>query len=298
MTDLVTPVAESTPSKSERGTLYRMPVGFGPALGPRQGPDGRDFTGLEHRCTHFSLRFDVAPERLSAVMPPGFRPAEKPAVTFQLNFNEDVAWLAGRGYNYLEVLMSTVYEGERDTVEGDLVAVMWESLADAVWPGREEIGLPKLYADIPAPQVTSAGTSVLASWDGFGFFDASFDGLRLGPWDEEAVARAEPSVRGTGGSETGRPRLYYKYIPRTGGEGEADVAYATMTPAGANQVRVVESWSGAGAAAFRPARWEDLPTFAQIVNGMAGLELGDPVEARMTRLIVTFNDLRDQRVLT
>ena len=280
------------------GVLYRMPVGFGPALGARQGPGGRSFTGAEHRCTHFSLTFAPDAERLAAVMPPGFRPSVEPRVVVQVNYNEDVAWLAGRDYSYVEVLISCVYEGETDVVEGDLVAVMWESMPDPIWPGREEIGLPKLFADIPAHEDTGSGTAIQASWRGFRFFEAEFDGLRVGPWDEGRVAAAEPSTRGTGGSETGRPRLYYKYIPRTGAIGEADAAYATMTPAGANPVRVVESWSGRGAVRFRPARWEDLPTFAQVVNGLDGLKLGDAVDARMSRLVVSFNDIRDQRILS
>jgi hypothetical protein len=47
----------------------------------------------------------------------------------------------------VEVLIPATFRGELDVVEGDFVAVMWESLAEPIIPGREEIGLPKLFAD-------------------------------------------------------------------------------------------------------------------------------------------------------
>src|SRR5438045_1820107 len=118
---------------------YRMPVGFGPSLGPRQGPDGRKFNGELYRSTHVSVETPVDGDRLAKVLPPGFEPAPNPIVRIQTNYLRDVPWLAGRAYNFAEVLFSVIYRGQSDVVEGELVAVMWESMADPIISGREEI---------------------------------------------------------------------------------------------------------------------------------------------------------------
>lgn len=279
----------------EKRDYYRMPVGFGPALGPRRGPGGTDFNGTESRATSLAVSYAAEREAVSALLPPGFEPAEKPAITVRANFGRDYAWLAGRGYNYVEVVFPAIYRGQEDVVEGDFVAVMWESIADPIISGREEIGLPKLFAEVPDHAASPDGTLVTASWDGFRFLTMSLEGLSIGPWpsaDEEAT---EWSREGLGGTRS--HRLHYKHFPRTGELERADVAYATATPPGAYRVKVLERWSGAGNFEFHAGRWEDLPTLAHVVDPLAALELGDPLGATMTRLVIEFNDLGEQRVL-
>lgn len=276
--------------------MYRMPYGFGPSVGPRQGPDGRSFNGEWARTTTVGVAFRTEHDALVPLMPPGFEPTAEPTVRVQCHFNTDFAWLAGRGYNFAEVLFSAVYRGEEDEVEGDFVAVMWESMADPCIPGREEIGLPKLYADIPDLAVGQPSTRWDASWEGFRFLEVELDGLSLQPWPREREAEAEVVRLGIGGS-AGRHRMYYKYIPRTGDWGEADAAYATVSPPGNYDMKVLEGWSGSGSVTFHPARWEDLPTFYNVANALAGLPVLEVTDAMMGRAMVAFNDLRDQRIM-
>jgi len=278
--------------------IYRMPVGFGPSLGPRQGPDGKKFNGDESRCTSVAVTFRTDRDRMAAILPDGFEPAEDPRVRVQTNFNTDFGWLAGRGYNFAEVVLSAVYHGEEETVAGDFVAVMWESMADPIISGREELGLPKLFADIPDLRQEDGATRMTASWEGFEFLDLKLDGLDLPPWPSDLEAGAEVVNLSLGGADSPVPRLYYKYLPRTANLEEADAAYVTMTPPGNYGMKVLETWNGEGSVNFNRARWEDLPTFAQVVNGLAELEIKEYVGASMSRVIIQFDDLTGvQRVL-
>jgi len=240
------------------------------------------------------VAFRSDPDAVGELLPPGFEPAASGRVVVQALYNTDFAWLAGRGYNWVEVLFDATYRGSRDVVDGEFVAVMWESIPDPVLPGREEIGLPKMFADIPAWESAAGDTTVRASWDGFEFCTLTLDGLDLAPWDTSQEETAVPSRAGLSGSGH---RMYYKYIPRTGSWAEADAAYATCSPPANYEVKVLQTWEGAGSVAFHEATWEQLPTLVHIVNPLAALPVLGPGEARMSRVLLAFNDLADQRIL-
>jgi acetoacetate decarboxylase len=296
MAHVPTPLPPAVGAPVANGPMYRMPVGFGPSIGPRQGPGGRSFNGTWSRCMTVGVAYRTDRDRVAELLPPGFESASEAVVRVQALFNTDLAWLAGRGYNWVEVVFPAVYRGERDVVEGDFVAVMWESIAEPIIPGREEIGLPKLFADIPPVRPEAGGTRMTASWDQFEFLDMRLDGLSVGPWPAERETQVEPVRLGLGGS-AGRHRLYYKYIPRTGEWGAADAAYATASAPSNYAMKVLESWSGTGTVRFRPARWEDLPTFSHVVNALAELPVIEYLGASMSRVMMAFNDLTDQRIL-
>jgi hypothetical protein len=65
--------------------------------------------------------------------------------------------------------------------------------------------------------------------------------------------------------------LSYKYLPKTGSWGEADVEYATLTPPPAKG-RMLQWQEGLGSVEFTPVRWEQLPTQYHVVNAFAALE--------------------------
>ena len=90
------------PYKLQPGRMYMMPTHFGPATGPRQGPDGRRFDGRDSpRTTSYSVSFLTRPEQLEVLLPMGFRLAGDPVVTVTVSYMTEVEWLAGRGYNTL-----------------------------------------------------------------------------------------------------------------------------------------------------------------------------------------------------
>jgi hypothetical protein len=198
----------------------------------------------------------------------------------------EIEWLAGRGYNTLGVSFPAIYTGQRDRAVGPFLTVLWENLADPIITGREELGFSKIYCELPEPRVCQGETHCIATWMGFKFMDMHVRNLtELPPTDPPAA----PSVKTDG-------TLHFKYMPRTGEWGTADVAYAVLTPSATPNRVVKQRWRGEGTVQFHRAAWEDLPTQFHIVNAFHDLEI---IEYRGASVVKTVGgkDLSDQRIL-
>lgn len=272
----------------EAGKLYRMPTHFGPSTGPRQGPNGRTFPCEETpKSLSLAVSFLTRAEQLEALLPPRFTLAGEPVVTVSATYMKEIEWLAGRGYNVLGVTFPARFDGDVDHVTGTFLTVLWENLTDPIITGREELGFAKIYAELPEPSVLDGAYHARASWLGFTFLDMHVEGLQRQSDEEIATAANNPSA-GT---------LHYKYVPRTGAWGTADVEYACLTPAENSNAVIQERWVGDGTVTFHRARWEDMPTQFDIVNTFHGLEVVEYRGASMTRSIGG-KDLSDQRILS
>ncbi|MYE27843.1 MAG: hypothetical protein F4X87_11660 [Chloroflexi bacterium] len=268
--------------------MYRMPTHFGPRAGPRQGPDGRKFACIDNPYgTAYSVSFLTNANQLEAFLPPGFALDGEPVVTVSTNHMTAIEWLAGRGYNVLGLTFPARFDGDVDHVRGSFLTVLWENLTDPILTGREEIGFSKIYCELPPPVHLHGSFHLMASWMGFKFLDLHVGGLRQ-------LSSEEIEARQSGAATDGT--LHYKYMPRTGEWGAADVAYPVLTPAANSNQRILEQHVGSGAIQFHRARWEDMPTQYNIVNAFADLEILAYRGASLTKT-VGGKDLSDQRIL-
>ena len=270
----------------QTGRFYRMPTHFGPSLGPRQGLDGRRYANLEtSKDLSIQATFAAETSQLEKLLPPRFSLREPNVVSLNFTYGKDIEWLAGRGYNVFGVSVPATYTGQQDTVNGDLLLVLWENMADPIITGREDLGFAKIYCELPEPQFLGDDVICRASWDGCQFANLQLSGLKEIPLQE--LPEGAPSD-GT---------LHYKYIPKTSAPGEADVEYAVLTPAAwpnmkIDNVMLAESASGH----FRQSTWEELPTLVHIVNTLSELTLGDCIGATLMKSHGG-KDLSDQRIL-
>jgi len=171
--------------------------------------------------------------------------------------------------------------GGDEPVDGRFKLVLWENAADPIITGREELGYPKVFADIPDLEILDGTVTASASWGGFTFLRLTVTGLAP---DASAVA-------------PGGPSYHVKYIPRAGAVGEADLSQVVVTTPGQGPLAVVDRLGGDGSASFSPATWEQLPTLVNIVNGLASLRLGTCRGAGLLRTAGT-TDLRDQHIVS
>jgi len=263
----------------------RMPIGFGPATGPRRGPDGRRFECLDTPTSlSLAVSFRSSPEQLADLLPGKFELYGEPIVTVTATYMKDIEWLAGRGYNMLGITIPASFRGEKDTVRGPFLAVLWENLTDPIITGREELGFAKIYCALPETVITDSSAQCTANWLGFEFMSLNIQALKS-VTDPSSTVRA-----GMDGV------LHYKYLPRTGDWGEADASYAVMTPAATPNRKVTAQWTGNGSLEWNHARWEDMPTQYMIVNALADLEVQEFVGATITKT-TGGKDLSDQRIL-
>lgn len=256
-----------------------MPRWFGPMPGPRNVPADRMTTAGDGDTLSIAVSALTDGAMLQALLPPHCQIWGEPVVTVSANFLTNLGWLAGRGYNIVWVTIPVEFAGEEQMRRGDFMPVLWESRADPIITGREELGFAKLYAEIDGPGPSEDRFDVSASWDGFRFFDLQARGIA------EAVAPPvqRPEVEGT---------LHYKFVPRTGGQGEADVEYMVLMPPPepprpGEGTASVRRYTGEGSFAFHAARWEDMPTQYPVVNALAALPL---LEFRSAQ--VTFTSVR------
>ena len=253
--------------------FYRMPTHFGPALGPRQGPDGRRFANIEtSKDLSVIATFAADAAQLEKMMPPGFSVREPCSITFMFGYVTECEWFAGRGYNLFGATVPVTFRGEDDIVNGDLQLVLWENKADPIITGREDLGVCKIYCELPEAQFIGDKIICHASWDGCEIAKLTLSNVKEIHLSE---LPQQPSSDGL---------LNYKYIPKTCTLGESDIAYAVLLPNEWPNVTLEDAKIASDAKiVFRHATWEELPTQVHIVNTFANLILGECTSAIVVR---------------
>lgn len=245
--------------------LYRMPTMFGPQPGPRQRPDGGRWPSDGPTTLRMlSVTARTEPELLTALLPHDSLAVDGDTFTVSSSELRDLEWLAGRGYNTLGVSVPVVYSGT-ETVRGNLTLVLWESLADPIISGREELGIAKLYADVADLESVPQGhVSASAAWDGYTFVHTSATG-----WTADAPEGLKPP----------KPEINYRYVPDPG---RWDRPLVTeILNAGTPPLQLIDANYGRGEVVFNHATFEQLPTLHHIVNRLAELPILGPTAATL-----------------
>ena len=274
------------PYKFEPDQMYRMPTHFGPSLGPRQGVDGKRYANDDSpKKTAYSVSFLTQAEALDRLLPPRFEIDGEPIVTVTASYISEIEWLAGRGYNTLGVSCSAVFHGEQGDTHGNYLMVLWENLTDPILTGREELGYPKIYGELPEPRRLNGMIHCGAGWLGYDFMSMTVS-------EQDELDDAELTASATNQQGV----LLYKYMPRTQDWDERDVEYVTFTPPPDLSPYLKQAWTGKGSVSFRESTWEDLPTLFNLVNALASLPVR---EARGSRTLMTVGgtDYFSQQIL-
>lgn len=249
--------------------IQRMPTHFGTTVSPRQRPDGGAWDHSDFRTTSYRAAFESDPSQLEKLIEP---PLELDGTTVSVEFAyyENIAWLAGRGYDVLGVEIPVRFNGEIDDVAGSLMLVLWENMAEPIMTGREELGIPKIFCEIPPPRQVDDQVICEASWCGHLFARMCFQRDGTDP------PSAEP-----------RELLAHKYFPSTQW-GEADASYITGSGTGpdgpGNGMESLEAVGGKATIEFFPTEWEQMPTQHSIVEGLRSLKQRTVLPGGMSRL--------------
>lgn len=261
---------------------YRMPVIFGPTVGPRQGPNGEIFEGRDAPYTVTTIRFLSQADTLYALLPSGFDLAGEPIVTIEHTILHDLPWLAGRSYSMLGVKLPVSFEGADEQLQGALLTVLWENRAEPILSGREELGFNKVYCELPDPADKGRERICQASWDGFEFMWMRVFDLKNSP-----VAKP---VRSDG-------VLHYAYMPPMGDNRPHEERTRVMLSPSPSEVIPPEVFqTGQAELKINKASFAQMPTMYQIVNVLADLPV---LEMRGGSLLKSRGkgDLSDQRLL-
>ena len=269
-----------------------MPKSFGPAGGPRQAPDHVDFRHTPTKFTRYAVGFLGRADQVRALLPAGLELRGDPVVQFQFFCLREIPWLAGRGYNILSMIVPVRHtSASGQVVDGQYQPVLWENLGDPIITGREQLGHPKLYAQLPSPRHWNGKTYIRASWEDFTFAELELS----------CEAAPSPELTSKIAASAGAGLIGHKYIPRTGQWDETDADYFTLTPLpGESNLRDPQPSpkvrSGTGTVKFNVPEWQDMPTQYHIVQQLAALEQCAPLDAIVMKG-TTYADAYDQRIL-
>lgn len=247
--------------KIDPSKIYQMPLIMGPIY------DLEKRVGLvygEVQC--LILQYQTDSNAIEALLPDCYKIVEKPLVTVMFGYNDSVDFMAGRGYRLASVMVAARFDGEEDHVEGDYVLVMCEDDTLPIISGREQLGIPKIYADISS--VKTLSNSHLCC-------QASMWGHLLFSMDLEPLKEQNVLVRSVAAKRINeRPLLGYKYIPSL--DGPPDAAYPTILR---TDTKLKQLWLGnSGKMLFGDAGSEDIGLGKLVVDALKTLPVRQVVQ--------------------
>ncbi|KAK0843347.1 hypothetical protein LTR03_008703 [Friedmanniomyces endolithicus] len=281
---------------------FRNPVEFGASPGPRR-PLGMHPTSAKihtlrketpEKSRTYSIRFRTSRTYLQNLLPAGFAftsPATVASASIICTTLDGMAWLGGGGYSMLGLYIHGINYTKRDgsKVFGTYLPVLFENAADPIITGRDELGMPKLFADIDVKENDGDKSSEISlSWRGTTFGTFTVSGLTL----------EEPVSNGVNGSPPGRRgpsppppppeagTFYYRYIPSVGEPGKADVEYPVFIPKpeAAEGTEAPKSFASKSATiSLQGKDWQSLPTLHHVANWLAAMPMYGVEEAKLVR---------------
>lgn len=277
--------------------MYLMPVVFGPAITPRQNPDGNRFMSGRPETTHYKVVLETAPEQLVRILPNRFE-LLSPHIILTFSALRNLPWLAGRGYDIVHVEIPVRFAGQQSQIIGNFEPVLWENLTEAIITGREQLGYSKLFGQIGIVEEDGISMRGTISTFDFPFLDIHLDYSH--PPEDMTVLRQILQNKEISG------KLHYKYMPRTGDNFlAADANYVTYgaadwnPPIGTDLVACPNeaSFFCSGSAVWHKPSWEEAPTQSHIIQYFCNLNIRRFVGAQK-QVVHSLNDLYHQQIVT
>lgn len=246
--------------KFENGKCYRMPAHFG-------GWTYQPAETCYHDVVNITFTYTTDGDRLAGYIPEDFE-LLRPELSIGYSQCREVDWMGGSAYNLIDVSAPVRFTGRRDRVEGAFSLVVWENKTTPILTGREETGVPKIYADIEDLHILRDKRFTAASYEANTF-------LRLemtvtGPMDEAGTAlRRNMPVN----------CLNWRYIPKVGGPG-ADLSQPVLFP---QRIEARSVWLGDGTVQWISPRYEECPMQAHIIRALAELPMLEMSPTVMTQ---------------
>jgi acetoacetate decarboxylase len=231
---------------------YNMPVHFG---GVQLVPG---MVAIQ-RATALIIGYETDRAELERYIPAEFE-LRNPEVQVMFSAFRQIEWLAGSRYNLINVSSPVRFQGKRDQIEGDYTLVTWENKTEPILRGREQTGIPKIFADIEDLHVVGSSFGTTASYEGSTFLTMHFQAS--GPVTGRDLDRMKASL---GSLNT----LGWRYIPKINGPG-ADLSQFILFP---QRMEVETVQAGRGTLEWTELTWLQHPTQNHIINSLAALPI-------------------------
>jgi len=251
--------------------------------GPRQDHFGVERQSAHSTFTTASIKFKTSRTVLQNLFPPNstsYRftsPGTVAYASYSCTTLNKMDWLGGGGYSFLGLFIHGVEYVKKngDVVHGTYMPVLFENLTDPIVSGREELGMPKLYASID-PYRRENSYRINAGWQGALWGNFSLTELK------------ESSPEAEGGSVSGENDdgiLTYRSMPTVGYKirGQADAEYPCFVPYAEDNLKPKPErvWKGKGEIKIDKLDWDALPTLHHIIERFEELPVYEVVQAKL-----------------
>jgi hypothetical protein len=197
-----------------------------------------------------------------------------------------MTWLGGGGYSFVMLCLHGIKYTKRDGEQlfGTFLPLLFENFTDPIVTGRDDLGMPKLYAAIDVQHDGDKAT-VAMSWRGTRFGTFALTGLAAEE-HKPAVANGVTAQTPQPGPPPPRPdngQFAWRFVPAVGQPGKADAEYPVFVPksdptkVGRDpKVRVAKD----AQIEFSAQDWKTLPTLHNVARVLAEIPQYGVVEAK------------------
>lgn len=236
----------------QKNLTYLMPAHFG---GGEFDPERK----LTQKSTCLAISYETDQELLENFIPEGFE-LLAPQVDIAFNKLTEINWMHGGQYNLINVAAPVRFHGKNDTIDGSYSLVVWENKTTPILGGREQTGIPKIFADIEDLHVLNPHYTTTASYEGNTFLNMNFEATDKLTGNHLNLLKSQSLSVNTIG---------WRYIPRVGAPG-AELSQFILYPQGM-EVKTAQAGKGS-------LKWTELtpmqnPSQFYIINGLASLPI-------------------------
>jgi len=231
--------------------------------------------------TNISVNYRTDEGALLELIPYDFELLE-PVVNVQFANCRDVDWMTGGEYRLIQLSSPVRYVGNDEGLEGAYPLVIWENVACPIIGGREEDGMPKIFADVAAERHYKDHWFTAASHECNTFLTLDFE------------RKAELSAKDVAAmNEHSKINFFgWRYISNLG-KGGASLSHATLYPQEAIMSR---AWSGEGRINWPPFKPEMHLKQSWMIDILAKLPIVNYLPAMMMKSAMKLN-VGDSRAL-
>ena len=254
--------------------IYKMPVHFGGSpFYPIRAVYG-DMLGI-------SVQYETDQEALLQYLPEDFELRE-PIVSVQFSNCRDVDWMSGGEYRLIQVTAPVKYLGNSEGLSGDYALVVWENKTCPIIGGREEDGVPKVFADIANERRVDNHWFTTASYESCTFLKIDFNQKDEVSSKDIEKLNEHPKVNLFG----------WRYLPNLG-KGGATLSHATLYP---QEMNLKQAWFGEGSLQWTKLTPEQHPMQSHIIKALADLPIVKYTNAMMLKCSDSLN-VGDSKIL-
>ncbi|NLZ14346.1 MAG: acetoacetate decarboxylase family protein [Thermotogaceae bacterium] len=247
--------------------VYKMPAHFG-------GTPFNPWKAVYGDMLCFNVRYETDQEALLQYLPEVFELRE-PILTVQYSNCRDVVWMSGGEYRLIQVTVPVKFTSKSEELYGDYALVVWENKTCPIIGGREEDGVPKVFADIANERHVEDHWFTFASYESCTFLGIDFY-TKKGASPEDMRKMNEHSKINLFG---------WRYLPNLG-KGGATVSQATLYP---QEITIKQAWYGEGRVQWTMLTPERHPLQSHVIKSLSELPAVNYIDAMMFKCSGSLN---------